>query len=229
MDNIVDTRIDYSRQSEFDGLYQYSNTAHSTLNIVVGCGGIGFWLAIFLAMQGYYRFILIDDQKIEASNLNRLPVPPSWVGVYKVNALRKVMRSLRPVSEIVTFNGRMLEEGFGYLEGFKENSQVWDCTDDARVQKALSMFCRDNISYRKIGYEGFNVGTYTDFDVWTVDGYETGYRTSNACAVTSALAAVVGFMSNILNVEKDVDLNMKEVLSGEKEEKQTPDVQELHL
>ena len=219
MDSLVDNRIDFSRQIEFDGLCSMGNNDKRSLNVIVGCGGIGFWLAIFLAMQGYYKFVLIDDQKIEPSNLNRLPVPPSWVGLYKVNALRKVIRTLRPVTEIVTFNGRMYEEGFEYINILNKNNdkQVWDCTDDARVQKALSNWCKDKISYRKIGYEGFKVGTYTDFNVWTTDDYAPGYRTSNACAVTSALAGVVGIMANILNLSQDIDLDMKEVLNGKKE------------
>src|ERR1035437_6979594 len=209
----IDNRINYSRQAQFDEL----DTDKHKLNIIVGCGGIGFWLGIFLAMQGYYEFVLIDDQKIEPSNLNRLPVPPAWVGTYKTQALRKVIRSLRPVTSIVTFNGRILEEGFSYLNNLTNNyKQVWDCTDDARVQKKLSAYCKENyLPYRKLGYEAFKVGTYTDFNVWTTDDYATGYRTSNACAVTSALAGIVGFMANILQVNEDIDLDMKPILTKE--------------
>ena len=101
----------------------------------------------------------------------------------------------------------------GIGNGYK---QVWYCTDDARVQSKLFRYCKDNnLPYRKLGYEAFKVGTYTNFDVWTADEYQTGYRTSNACAVSSALAGIVGFMANILGIEHDVDLDMREGLNGQ--------------
>lgn len=40
--------------------------------VIVGCGGLGSQIAIQLAALGAHRFLLIDGDRIEASNLNRL-------------------------------------------------------------------------------------------------------------------------------------------------------------
>ncbi len=98
----------------------------------------------------------------------------------------------------------------------RTNWMIWDCTDDARIQRKIFKWREQygsQVEYRKIGYEGFDVGTYVNYDVWTVPNYQPGYRTSNACAATSALAAVVGFMAQGLGMKHDININVKEVLA----------------
>lgn len=216
----MESLIDYSRQNEFDNTL--SNIHDRQLNYIVGCGGVGFWLGIILAMQGQENFVLIDGQQIERSNLNRLPVAPTWIGTNKAIALRRVMRSLRPVTairtvtehieastlDIIIANGRALIAGNKTL-----HKVVWDCTDDARIQKKIfAQMKLSGIQYRKLGYEGFQVGSYKAYDIWVPSDYTPGYRTSNACAATSALAAVIGIVSQGLNVDRDVEVNIKELV-----------------
>lgn len=210
--------INYSRQLEFDATFRPTNM-HRRTHVIVGCGGVGFWLGIMLAMQGYQKFFLIDGQKIEPTNLNRIPVSPSWDGVNKTIALRKVMRSVRPQTAIQTISKHVTEDNLDLLEKFIERGGewlIWDCTDDARIQRKIFTWRKkygETVQYRKIGYEGFDVGTYVNYDVWTVPDYQPGYRTSNACAATSALAAVVGYMAQGLNMKHDINLNVKEMLA----------------
>lgn len=214
--------VDYSRQAEFDS--SLIHLQRKQINYIVGCGGVGFWLGIILAMQGQEQFVLIDGQKIERSNLNRLPVPPTWLGVNKAVALRKIIRMLRPLSVVRTVSTHIQEDTFGVITaggrrvtagGRTLYKTVWDCTDDARIQKKIFKAMKavsSEIHYRKIGYEGFQVGSYKAYDVWIPEDYAPGYRTSNACAATSAMAAVIGLMSEGLGIEKDTEINVKELL-----------------
>jgi hypothetical protein len=39
--------------------------------MVVGCGGIGVYLALMLALESGYSLTLVDDDRVEESNLNR--------------------------------------------------------------------------------------------------------------------------------------------------------------
>ena len=216
--------IDYSRQTEFDSVFD-SNLSKDSYHAIIGCGGVGFWLGIMLAMQGYDNLFLVDGQKLEPTNLNRIPVSPSWDGVNKTIALRKVIKTLRPLSNVTTISQdvdkddlEILEKFIGTL-GISSNNAVrwviWDCTDDARVQRKIFHWKQqyNHVDYRKIGYEGFQVGTYTNYDVWTTEDYRPGYRASNACAASSMLAAVVGFMAHGLALDNDINLNIRNILT----------------
>lgn len=228
----MESLIDYSRQQEFDAAL--GHIQNHQVNYIVGCGGVGFWLATILAMQGQAHFVLIDGQKIERSNLNRLPVPPSWVGTNKAIALRKTIRTLRPVTAIHTVTTHITEDTFGILFddayvrlGNKHCIKtVWDCTDDGRIQKKIFKALKASelpIYYRKIGYEGFQVGSYKEYDVWLPADYAPGYRTSNACAATSALAAVLGIVTEGLGVVQDTEFNIKDYVQGHMVAPQAPE------
>ena len=88
MENIIDV-VDYSRQQELNDTMTDKMPIDS-INMIIGCGGIGFWLGLFLALLGYKNFILIDGDTIDHSNLNRLPVPQTWTGINKAVAYAKL-------------------------------------------------------------------------------------------------------------------------------------------
>jgi NAD(P)-dependent dehydrogenase (short-subunit alcohol dehydrogenase family) len=54
---------------------------------VVGCGALGWAIALSLARAGVGWFSLFDRDELHAGNLPRLPARPSWVGMPKVVAL----------------------------------------------------------------------------------------------------------------------------------------------
>lgn len=211
----MESLIDYSRQSEFNRTFE--SQLQGWNHAIIGCGGVGFWLGIILAMQGYQNFALFDGQILETTNMNRIPVPPQWIGFKKVTALRRIIKSLRPESAIVNFPHHVTPENLDILGRMVKDAGVhfiiWDCTDDARIQRKVYDWSRtNNIVYRKIGYEGFTVGSYKNYDVWTSEDYQPGYRTSNACAASSAFAAVMGFMAQGLGVQGDVNIDIRRVL-----------------
>ena len=60
---------------------------------VVGVGGVGTWTVLNLAMAGARRFILVDPDRVELSNLSRqLLFAPSDVGAPKVEAAARWLR-----------------------------------------------------------------------------------------------------------------------------------------
>jgi len=222
--------VDYSRQSALDNVMS-QKFGKDDINVIVGCGGIGFWLGIQLAMLGYKNFILIDGETLDYSNLNRLPVPQTWVGQNKAVALRKMIRSMRLDTVVMPLSTHICTDTLSILKNintrFKGLSQrsyynngkatVWDTTDDAKIQTQIHDYLKDqnSVTYRKLGYEGFQVGCYKEYSVWTADDYETGYRTSNANAVTSALSAGLGIFARCLT-ENDVEIDLKAILTAPK-------------
>lgn len=219
--------VDYSRQLAMDNRLE-DGLDYGAVHTIIGCGGIGFYLGILLSLLGVRNFILVDGDKIDTSNLARLPVPQTWVGTNKAIALRKVMHSFRPNNLINTLPMRIDTDNLPLLERvcrhlreeMGSDLMLWDTTDDARIQKKLCAWVRlqGDTLYRKIGYEGFSVGTYSDMQTaWLPENYQPGYRTTRANAASSVLAAVLGIFAQGLLVEGDFNFDVLDFMGVDRE------------
>ena len=70
---------------------------------IIGTGGVGTWIGIFAAMMGVYNVMLWDPDKVEPSNLSRLPYPGASVGKIKVEMLKAYMTFLRPAIRVSAY------------------------------------------------------------------------------------------------------------------------------
>ncbi len=61
---------------------------------IAGAGGLGSNCAMMLARSGVRNFVLVDDDVVDASNLNRQQFSPRHVGVPKVHALLEQLSEL---------------------------------------------------------------------------------------------------------------------------------------
>jgi hypothetical protein len=218
MTDILEQLVDYSRQTQMSSELGHIHTGR---HVIVGCGGIGYWLAIQLAMMGTTDITLIDADRVEPSNMNRLPVPMRLVGQYKVKTLKIQLRLLRPSIKVTCLPVHLTQDTMSMLQNI---SMVWDCTDDARIQKLLSAYCRaKRARYVKAGYEGFNVGAYSKMeDTWLQDGYTPGYTTNSSNVLSSMLAAGLAIMYAGINGNNyiqqnipDMQINLKDLVSME--------------
>ncbi len=224
--------VDYSRQENLNNDLRLNTDSFNNLQIIIGCGGIGFWLGIMLAMMGYNKFYLIEGEKIDATNLNRIPIPQTWIGLNKGVALRKTIRHLRPNTSITVLtqaidrnDPNMFKEIIDLL-GRTYQIKIWDTTDDAIVQKLMYKVLKGfnyEFLYTKIGYEGFKIGIYNNLDVWiNPETYQPGYTTSKANAVTSAISAGLGMFYSMLNLKDDKNFNLKNLLTEKSNVKKEP-------
>ncbi len=70
---------------------------------IVGCGGLGSWTAAALACCGVGRLVLVDDDTVELSNLNRqLLFRYADIGHLKVDAAADALRAFDPALEVQT-------------------------------------------------------------------------------------------------------------------------------
>lgn len=136
---------------------------------VVGCGGVGYWVAKFLAMSGVNEFHLFDDDVIEIHNLNRLDLPIDALGKNKAAITRRVIQSIRPNATVKSvpfkFKGEFLSDHVDF---------IIDCTDKVSSQKTISAHAKEkNIKYCKVGYDGTHITVSNKTASWgeDVDGY----------------------------------------------------------
>ncbi len=77
---------------------------------VAGAGGLGSNAALMLARSGVEDFLLVDDDCVDASNLNRQQYWPRHVGMPKVEALKELLLELNPSARVETLRLRLTEE-----------------------------------------------------------------------------------------------------------------------
>jgi molybdopterin/thiamine biosynthesis adenylyltransferase len=68
--------------------------------VVIGCGAVGWTLAILLARSGVRQFTLFDDDRIQTTNLSRLGGFLGSAGAFKVDALAEQLEAVAPGVEV---------------------------------------------------------------------------------------------------------------------------------
>lgn len=203
--NIIEQLVDYSRQSE---MTMDLGNLMSRRHVIVGVGGIGYWLGIQLAMLGATTIVLIDADRVEPSNLNRIPVPLRMRGEYKVKALKAQIRMLRPTCHITCLPVHITADTLSMVNA--GSVHVWDCTDDARIQRIISRHAQDQgYGYTKAGYEGWDIGLYNKMeDTWLQDDYAPGYTSSKANVISSMMAAGLAILYAGQYVDTETRINL---------------------
>jgi len=156
---------------------------------VVGCGGIGYWVAKFLAMSGCETLHLYDPDVLEEHNLNRLDIPLKFIGKNKADVTKQAILFLRDEATVYSYPFKFsdLESGYDWIV---------DCTDNSKSQLENQEIARRmNAKYFKAGYDGEGFGIHNTIAEWgeSTDGY-TITPSWVVPAVTVAALAVAKIM-----------------------------------
>lgn len=125
--------------------------------LVVGGGGLGCAAAPYLAGAGVGRVVLVDDDVIEASNLQRqLLFRTADVGKPKVEVAAAALRALNPEVEVETHVERATRVALG--EWAAAVDVVLDCSDNFPTRFAINAACvaarRPLVSGAALRFEG---------------------------------------------------------------------------
>lgn len=134
---------------------------------VVGCGGIGYWVAKFLAMSGCEHIELYDPDILEEHNLNRLDIPMRFLGKNKADVTKQAIQSLREECTCYAYPFKFSDLQTGY-------DWIIDCTDDGKSQLAnQEIASKLGARYFKAGYDGEGFGIHNTIAEWgeSTDGY----------------------------------------------------------
>lgn len=164
---------------------------------VIGCGGIGNWVALDLALSGCIRdLILIDPDKIELSNLNRTIFDSTDIGCYKVDAIARHIALKRCDQMVYTMPYYMTENLAKtiiekYFDGdssyYRDDVCVVDCRDDIYDD----CYCL-NCKLYKVGYDGAEITIDGNPRLTKVYGQRGGsYSVTPSYVCSSQLAAML--------------------------------------
>jgi len=179
----------YERQNRIQNLHIPSVAS------VIGCGGTGFWTAVFLAMSGIKELILIDPDKLETSNLNRLPLEERHVGKNKTVIASEFIHTIRnPIRTELHEKRIETTQDCTILRGI-----VFCCTDNLKSQQIICAYCKkNNLKYQRIGYDGTILNVSKAFPLSFEDAMdEGGYSVTPSWVVPAVFAAAAGVSSKL--------------------------------
>lgn len=135
----------------FEGRYQRNSKTLSEKDqlklasssvAIVGCGGLGGYIAEELARIGVGRLVLIDGDRLEVSNLNRQIMATELnIGQWKVDAAQERLRTVNSEVRVDVVKG-WFEEDRG-AELFLEVDLVCDALDSLPARVGLERVCHE--------------------------------------------------------------------------------------
>lgn len=149
---VVEIGAAWQRQTlAFGSEFQESLSKSSVA--ILGCGGLGSIIAEGIVRLGCKRLLLLDDDKLEASNLNR------WqgarledVGRSKVEVLKELLSSYNPSLEIETVEASVHSQEA--ISKFKNYDFYLGCFDN---HKARFLVNRIAVQYRALYMDAASV------------------------------------------------------------------------
>jgi len=131
---------DLSRFTRHFSLPEIGNEGQEKLKnarvLVIGAGGLGSPLLIYLAAAGIGTIGIVDDDIVSTSNLQRqILYTTAEVGFKKVEVASRKLSALYPEIEIDIFDLRLNEENAEDI--FKNYDVIADCTDNYKTRMLI--------------------------------------------------------------------------------------------
>jgi adenylyltransferase/sulfurtransferase len=197
----------YSRQimlSEVDIAGQEAWLKASVL--VIGLGGLGSPVAMYLAAAGVGRLVLVDDDRVELTNLQRQIVHrTSTIGQSKVGSAKAALVELNPDTDVVAINSRL--DDVALAKQVAEVDLVVDCSDNFTTRFAINDACVKNktplVSGAAIRFDG----QVAVFDPRREDApcyrclYREGDDENLTCSESGVIAPLVGIIGSVQAME----------------------------
>ncbi|HWU82973.1 MAG TPA: molybdopterin-synthase adenylyltransferase MoeB [Methylophilaceae bacterium] len=168
--------------------------------LIVGAGGLGAPVALYLAAGGIGQLTICDFDTVDLTNLQRQVIHTTQsVGINKAVSAQHALQAINPEVAVHTVQAKSTEAQFAALAS--EADVVIDCSDNFATRYALNRVCvklrKPLVSGAAIGFEG----QVTVFDMrhdsspcyhclFPDTGDEEGMR----CAENGVFAPLVGMI-----------------------------------
>ncbi len=174
--------------------------------LVLGVGGLGSPVAMYLAASGVGEIALVDDDVVDESNLQRQIIHQQEnVGINKTESAKSFLLGLNPGCVIRTFEHRLDETELARI--LPEYNVVVDCTDNAESRYLLNALSLKTltplVSGAAIRFEG-QVSVFDPRDK-TSPCYQCLYDALGsqqlACAESGVFSPLVGVIGSMQALE----------------------------
>lgn len=174
--------------------------------LIVGLGGLGSPVALYLASAGVGELILADFDRVELSNLQRqIAHETAAIGQLKTASAAQRLKAINPAVAIQHINQRLTEENLA--AAVQSADLVCDCSDNFALRFALNAACmvagKPLVSGAAIRLEG----QVTVFDPRLAESpcyrclYHEDGEDALRCSETGVLAPLVGMIGSLQAVE----------------------------
>jgi len=174
--------------------------------MVIGLGGLGSPVALYLAAAGVGHLVLVDHDQVELSNLQRqVAHTTDRIGMNKVESARQAIHALNPDIDVTCISQKLDTVRLG--REIDTVDLVLDCTDNFGIRFEVNEACVATgtplVSGAAIRLEG-QVMVY-DPQIKDSPCYRCLYQEANEgalnCAETGVAATVVGVIGTIQATE----------------------------
>ena len=111
--------------------------------LVVGAGGLGCPLLLYLAATGVGNIGIVDHDKVELPNLNRqILFGEKDIGKHKVKQVKKYLKNINRKIRVDLFNLKLGESNIE--KTFKKYNIICDCTDNFLTRYLINDYCLKN-------------------------------------------------------------------------------------
>lgn len=172
--------------------------------LIVGAGGLGAPVAMYLAAAGVGKIGIVDEDKIEISNLQRQILYDTYfIGRPKVEIAKEKLEELNGDVEVVAHDVRLDETNAAEI--IAEYDIIADCTDDFPTRFLINDTCmnldKTLVSAAVAGFEG-QVYTFKKDICNYRDIYdEPPEGLIPACSQAGILGSVCGVMGSMQATE----------------------------
>lgn len=170
--------------------------------LIIGLGGLGSPAAMYLAAAGVCRLVLVDDDQVELSNLQRQIIhSTASLGQSKVGSAAETLRQLNPACHIQQIGQRLDEQQLANQVSAAD--VVLDCSDNFATRFSINQACVTHstplVSGAAIRWEG-QVSVFNGQPCYRCLYGESG-EPEDTCSTNGVLAPVVGIIGSIQAVE----------------------------
>ena len=103
--------------------------------LILGCGGVGGYVAEALARSGIGQIILVDYDVVEESNINRQIIAlSSTIGKYKVDVLEERIKDINQDCKVIKVKSFIDNDNYLDLFQYKVDFFIY-CCDTMSVKK----------------------------------------------------------------------------------------------
>jgi adenylyltransferase/sulfurtransferase len=185
--------------------------------LIVGLGGLGSPVAMYLAASGVGNLVLVDHDRVDLTNLQRQIVHATErVGQDKTASAAQGLAALNPGVRVTTINQKL--EGAALEEQVQQVDAVVDTTDNFASRFAINAACmragKPLVSGAVVRFEG-QVAVFPPGGPCYRCLYAEGGGPDEACATLGVLAPAAGIIGSIQAVETlKVLLGIGQTLAG---------------